>query len=62
MIVKIKCPKCGRILGDTTSSLDAILNCPNCKQVHTRITFADGFAGYGDHTIAKLNKKGNGND
>lgn len=41
MSVKIKCPKCQRILGDTNQSLDAILNCPNCKQVGVKIIFAD---------------------
>lgn len=32
MIVKIKCPKCDRILGDTDKSLDANLNCRGCKE------------------------------
>lgn len=41
MSVKIKCPKCQRVLGDTNRSLDATLNCPNCKKVDVRITFAD---------------------
>lgn len=56
MSVKIKCPKCGRILGDTASSFDAILNCPNCKQVHAKIIFAD------NTPYAKLNKERNTND
>lgn len=29
--MKIICPKCGRILGDTTHSLDANFNCRGCK-------------------------------
>ena len=30
--VKISCPNCGRILGDTDSSIDATLNCNGCKK------------------------------
>lgn len=30
--VKIVCPKCGRILGDTNESIKATLNCRGCKQ------------------------------
>lgn len=31
--VKIICPKCGRILGDTDHSLDGLrLNCAGCRQ------------------------------
>lgn len=29
---KIRCPKCGRILGDTDKSIDCNLNCRGCKQ------------------------------
>lgn len=29
---KIKCPNCGRILGDTEDSLKANFNCRGCKQ------------------------------
>lgn len=32
MSVKIKCPKCNRILGDTEKSVDANLNCRGCKE------------------------------
>lgn len=33
MSYKIKCPICGRILGDTNKSLDGItLNCRGCKK------------------------------
>lgn len=30
--VRINCPKCGRILGDTNHDIDAVLNCNGCKQ------------------------------
>lgn len=41
MAVKIICPNCGRILGDTTSSLDANLNCNGCKKtVRVRMSVA----------------------
>lgn len=36
MGVRISCPNCGRILGDTDKSIDAVLNCIGCKQ-HVRI-------------------------
>lgn len=32
-MAKIRCPKCGRILGDTRKSIDCNLNCRGCKQV-----------------------------
>lgn len=32
MSVKIKCPQCARILGDTERSLDANFNCRGCKE------------------------------
>lgn len=36
--VRINCPNCGRVLGDTEQSIDAVLNCNACKQhVHVRI-------------------------
>lgn len=31
-MTNIKCPKCGRVLGETNKSLDAILICKGCKQ------------------------------
>lgn len=31
MAFKINCPKCGRILGDTSESINARLNCRGCK-------------------------------
>lgn len=32
MSFKINCPNCGRILGDTSDSMDAHLNCRGCKK------------------------------
>lgn len=30
--VRITCPNCGRILGDTNQSIKATLNCRGCKK------------------------------
>lgn len=30
--VRIICPNCGRILGDTDKDIDAVINCTGCKQ------------------------------
>lgn len=36
MAAKIRCPNCGRILGDTHKSLDGLrLNCRGCKKTVT---------------------------
>lgn len=32
--IKIYCPECGRILGDTEKSIDCNINCRGCK--HTQ--------------------------
>jgi len=40
MAVKIRCPKCGWVLGDTTKSVDCVLNCPKCNAVHVKIKVA----------------------
>lgn len=32
MSVRIICPKCKRILGDTDKSIDCRMNCRGCKQ------------------------------
>lgn len=29
--IKIYCPTCGRVLGDTEKSIDCQINCPRCK-------------------------------
>lgn len=36
--IKIKCPKCGWILGDTEKSLDCVLNCPKCNAVKVKMS------------------------
>lgn len=37
--VRIICPNCGRILGDTNQSIDATLNCNGCKKrVHVQMS------------------------
>lgn len=45
--VRIVCPNCGRILGDTDHSIDAVINCTGCKQrAHIRmkvVRFEDYF-------------------
>lgn len=39
--IKIYCPSCGRILGDTETSLDCNINCRGCKQTqHIRMKVA----------------------
>lgn len=39
--MKIKCPKCRRVLGEASQSLHAQINCKNCKTgVDIRIIFA----------------------
>lgn len=39
--VKITCPSCGRILGDTKDSVDCNFNCRGCKKtVRVKITVA----------------------
>lgn len=43
-IVRIHCPKCGWILGDTDKSIDCTLNCPKCNAVEVKmnvISFSD---------------------
>lgn len=41
-MIKIYCPNCGRILGDTRHSVDANLNCRGCKKtVDVKITVAE---------------------
>jgi DNA-directed RNA polymerase subunit RPC12/RpoP len=36
--MKITCPKCGRTIGDTMTSLDATINCKRCgaQKIHIR--------------------------
>ena len=47
--MKIKCPTCGRIIGDTQSTLDAHINCKRCgeQEIHIRIaSFNDYITGH----------------
>ena len=30
--VRIICPHCGRILGETDTNIDAVINCHSCKK------------------------------
>lgn len=42
--MKITCPKCSRVIGDTQSNLDAHINCKRCgeQEIHVRTaTFKD---------------------
>lgn len=40
--VRIICPNCKRILGDTDSSIDCNMNCRGCKQtVHIKMKVAN---------------------
>lgn len=44
MRYKIKCPNCGRILGDTDRSLDCRFNCRGCKEtVSVKVRIAPSF-------------------
>jgi DNA-directed RNA polymerase subunit M/transcription elongation factor TFIIS len=45
--IKIRCPKCGWILGDTNKSVDCVLNCPKCNAVKVKMKVAT-FAEYND--------------
>jgi len=45
--IKIRCPKCGWILGDTDKSVDCVLNCPKCNAVKVKMKVAT-FAQYND--------------
>lgn len=37
--VRITCPNCGRILGDTNHNIDAVINCSGCKKrAHVKMT------------------------
>lgn len=42
--MKIKCPNCGRILGDTNRSIDCNFNCRGChKTVSIKVKIAQSF-------------------
>lgn len=38
--IKIYCPTCGRILGDTERSIDCTINCPKCKAQRVKMKVA----------------------
>lgn len=54
--VKIRCPKCGWILGDTDKSLDCVINCPKCNAVRVRMQVVS-FAEYNDLIRKEKNDK-----
>lgn len=54
--IKIRCPKCGWILGDTDTSLDCVINCPKCNAVKVRMKVAS-FAEYNE-LIKRKEQKG----
>lgn len=47
MAVRIICPNCKRILGDTDKTIDCRMNCRGCKKVvDIKINFISGFSDY----------------
>ena len=58
--IKIRCPKCGWILGDTNKSVDCVLNCPKCNAVKVKMRVAS-FAEYNDLIRKEKNDKCNWN-
>ena len=38
--MKINCPKCGRVIGDTEKSLDAHINCKRCGEQKISVRIA----------------------
>lgn len=38
--IKIYCPQCNRILGDTEKSIDCTINCPKCKAQRVKMKVA----------------------
>lgn len=56
--VRIICPKCKRILGDTDKSIDCRMNCRGCKStVDIKIKVAS-FADYINNNTKKEDKNG----
>lgn len=53
--IKIKCPKCGWILGDTEKSLDCVLNCPKCNAVKVKMNVVS-FSEYYKDILGKESK------
>lgn len=54
--IKIRCPKCGWILGDTDKSVDCVINCPKCNAVKVKMRVAS-FSDYYDLTSKKGENK-----
>lgn len=53
-VIRIICPNCKRILGDTESSIDCNMNCRGCKKtVHICMKVAS----YKDYLNNKLKKE-----
>lgn len=48
--MKINCPSCGRVIGDTEQSLDAHINCKRCGQqdIHVRVANFNDYLTGGD--------------
>lgn len=61
MPIRICCPKCGRVLGDTKQTVDVWLNCRTCKvPVHIQMavaTTADYLDGFEPSNKIKEEKK-----
>lgn len=38
--IKIRCPNCGWVLGDTEKSIDCVINCPKCNAVKVKMKVA----------------------
>lgn len=55
-VVKIRCPKCGWILGDTDKSIDCVINCPKCNAVKVKMRVVT-FAEYNDLIRKEQNDK-----
>lgn len=51
MAIKIKCPKCGRILGDTKDSIDCTINCKDCgaQRIVIKVATFDYFKAKENH-------------
>lgn len=57
--IKIRCPKCGWILGDTDKSVDCVINCPKCNAVKVKMRVASFSDYYELINLKKGEKNGN---
>lgn len=55
MAVKIRCPKCGWVLGDTNKSVDCVINCRKCNAVRVKVNVAQ--YSYADYYKIKKGEK-----